>query len=337
MRVFSGMRICRSGFRWHAVSVALLLALVGCGTDGAAELTSPVGAAVVRAEIWLTPAPQDTPVLTKYEIPFQIASDAGRVVARTSQGYLVTENSGRAWRRLAPAVSPRAGAYGDMPAFDVGGTLTVSAVIDDPAGCERVTFRRSGQRPHLARAPDCVAQLAVGDDRRTLLVTTDFGSEGYQPPKPLYISRDDGRTWKRLSLMPNGLSMPNALAADGDIVVSLWATTRPLVISRDSGATWVRLAVPDDDCLSADVRGREIWIACDRRVYHTLDAGHSWRGWDLPNVDLKGSPETAGLIVDSIVAIGPNRAMLATVGTSVLVTSDGGSHWRQRWPVLATR
>jgi photosystem II stability/assembly factor-like uncharacterized protein len=52
-------------------------------------------------------------------------------------------------------------------------------------------------------------------------------------------------------------------------------------------------------------------------------------------VDPNGSPETAGLIVDSIVALGPRRAMVSTIGTSVLVTSDGGARWRQRWPVLA--
>jgi photosystem II stability/assembly factor-like uncharacterized protein len=135
-------------------------------------------------------------------------------------------------------------------------------------------------------------------------------------------------------LLPKGLPQPIALAADGDVVVSLWATIRPLVVSRDGGATWTRLALPRDDCLSADVSGQEIWIACDRRIYRSSDAGQRWQAWNLPDVDLKGSPETAGLIVDGIVALGPHRAMISTLGTSVLVTDDGGAHWRQRWPVL---
>jgi hypothetical protein len=65
------------------------------------------------------------------------------------------------------------------------------------------------------------------------------------------------------------------------------------------------------------------------------DAGRRWQAWNLPDVDPRGSPPAAGLIIDSIAALGPRRARVSTLGTSVLVTADGGAHWRQRWPVLA--
>ena len=294
------------GFRWLAACALLLLTIAGCGANDDAEVTSPVGVAVVPAQVELAPAPRETPVVTKYEVPFQIASDATQVVTRTSQGYLVSKTAGRTWRRLPPAIAPRGDRFGDSPAFDVHDTMTASFVIDPAGLCRRVTFRRSGRPAHVTRAPGpCVGQLAVPDDRRALLLTTDYYVPGYQPARPFYVSRDDGMTWKQVSLLPKGLSQPNALGADGDVVVSLWATIRPLVVSRDGGATWTRLALPRDDCRSADVSGQEMWIACDRRIYRSPDAGQRWQAWNLPDVDLKGSPETAGLIVDRIVALGP--------------------------------
>jgi hypothetical protein len=157
----------------------------------------------------------------------------------------------------------------------------------------------------------------------TVYCVTGYGANN---TNKLFVSRDDGASWKVLPVEPYGF-----LARSDGV---LFASNSGTFVSRDDGERWSESELPGTAkytfSLLAEGLDRVVFGATEQNVYRSTDDGKSWT--QFPDVPV-GPPLQSrinGLCsINGIVFIGFSTAELG-----VYRSSDNGATWRQ-WNVDA--
>ncbi len=157
----------------------------------------------------------------------------------------------------------------------------------------------------------------------TVYCVTGYGAN---TTNKLFVSRDDGVSWKVLPVQPFGF-----LARSDGV---LFASDTGTFVSRDDGERWSVSELPGTTkytfSLLAEGRDRVIFASTEENVYRSTDDGKSWT--QFPDVPV-GPPQPSrinGLCsINGVVFIG-----FSTAEHGVYRSSDNGATWRQ-WTVDA--
>ncbi len=137
----------------------------------------------------------------------------------------------------------------------------------------------------------------------------------------LMTSADGGGTWRGKQAGTTDL-LEVAVSADGRIVLAV-GDGPAILRSADGGGTWQKVGIPGPPNLGSvaiTADGRTAWATGDRGlVIKSVDGGVTWR------VTYQG---TAPLPFSRISASRDGTIVWAAGFTEVIVSTDGGEHWR---------
>jgi photosystem II stability/assembly factor-like uncharacterized protein len=212
------------------------------------------------------------------------------VLANAPESALATEDGGATWSPLGPGLDTEkllrvyAAPGGWWAALERGGLMR----YEEKSG----TWKRAGMLVEEKKAPRALGHLVTE-------MAFTAAAWYIASPEGLFISRDEGATWKGLPLGPVSLPVSSVRASrDGQ---HLWTVSlRGMVFSKDAGATWTWHDLPPEanGAVRLDVADETTLMAMARKgLYVSRDAGKSWQlvanGLpDAPLRDLALSGET---------------------------------------------
>jgi photosystem II stability/assembly factor-like uncharacterized protein len=244
------------------------------------------------------------------------ASRKGPLVMVMTDSLYVSTNGGSTWRERGPAFMRGSGPE-NWVKFD-GRTLLVhrgdSFSISLDAGAswtKRILVRDSLKSTYVG--PD---RMAITDS--ALWLTSDYGA--------LFVSRDQGLTWKRAENLP---VRPALVRAEGKtlMVLPITGTQPDPNWSPDEGATW-KGALAKRDIIDLIRQGGEMWAGSGDRygqgdgVFLSQDSGFTWTREGLD-----------GLEVRDLELNGRGPGLLAATGKGVFARDPtAGKDWHQILP-----
>ena len=344
------------GFRWlhttqgAAMPGALSVAVLGSGRAIAA---GPAGAGTaITSDAGLTWTAEDpaawvgtgaysasgSTALWSNSLGTYLTTDAGRHWAP------VTLPAARGWRYatwLATApddllgIEPNDQDYATLTSAD-GGLHWTRALI-----ARRVSPADTLVGFALGTGPDAVALVGPGSECLSAAQVTKIqqSKPGWSPPSGaslLFTSADGGAHWRKASAdLPFGVSDAVDVAVSGPRIAVTDSCYR-LELSPDSGRHWRAEALGHGQfCLISEF-GREIWLTCGSWLLHSTDGGARWMLYRLPAAAAARHSAALGGVAypfTGVYATGPDSAVTPD-GGSLLLTTDGGRTWTQRWPPL---
>jgi sortilin (neurotensin receptor 3) len=180
--------------------------------------------------------------------------------------------------------------------------------------------------------------------------------ESRVPRLGLIESRDQGRTWDRISLF--GKADFHILRVAGPIVYGFDSGTEKLFVSRDAGETWAKHKPPQPliDLVFEPSDPRHVVASSESRLYQSRDAGATWQrldgqpgylAWPATNALLRigargdvwrsAGPAAAWNFVGllggepaALLAISKRELYAALHDGTIKQSSDGGASWRVR-------
>ncbi len=226
-------------------------------------------------------------------------------------GLFVSRDAGAHWTNMRPGLGPH-------NVFALRQAADGALVVGTAAGIFALPRNAAAWVPHpLPGAAQRVTQLELFPDR--WLAATSAG---------LFISRDEGRSWRGGPLLDEGDLI--ALAAAETTVLA--ASSRAAMFSRDRGETWTRAILPASlTAISGVAVGPEsaLWLATPQGAYVSRDDGRSWEHVlvSLPARNLT----TIAFDVES-------RRLLGTSSSGeIFASADGGHTWTRSahtgWPI----
>jgi photosystem II stability/assembly factor-like uncharacterized protein len=254
-------------------------------------------------------------------------TDPQTVWAGTMSGPYVSHDGGRTWQERRAGMPEPSGSQYSAP---------VEKVLIDPQQPERL--------------------LAFGGSSRR------WQSPGKPAWGVVWESRDDGRSWSRLTTITPQGSSDVADAAGDNIVIAAWATLRPgtiyagatragFLISTDDGRTWTRhnkgLPPAEPQRLAVHPTDPDVlWVAMDNHVpagaaervpgsvLKSTDGGQTWA--DSSQGIRKVVQGADGNLTSRITALAvaasdPNVLYCndsAWNGATTYRSNDGGASWR---------
>ena len=266
---------------------------------------------------------------------------------------LVSSSGGRSWRETGQ-FAVRLATIGRRLAWTTGGGHgepggTVVWRSADTGRSWQPLVRPEGMSPLGVEAAGAwvIANSAIGlvrstDDGQTW---SHFNQPGVDPGRPfvirpgliavpdyrgaLRLSRDDGRSWTRVAVVPkpwNGIdavAFENAshglVAGQGETCTKGGEVPSPIYSTRDGGRTFRHLAdVPvsiESLALQGELAVGTGFGSCEVDLVISRDGGMSWQIEEFPR----------GVFCESA-AITP-RAILLACGTALFVSRDGGTTW----------
>ncbi len=344
------------GFRWlhttqgAAMPGALSVAVLGSGRAIAA---GPAGAGTaITSDAGLTWTAEDpaawvgtgaysasgSTALWSNSLGTYLTTDAGRHWAP------VTLPAARGWRYatwLATApddllgIEPNDQDYATLTSAD-GGLHWTRALI-----ARRVSPADTLVGFALGTGPDAVALVGPGSECLSAAQVTKIqqSKPGWSPPSGAslpFTSADGGAHWRKASAdLPFGVSDAVDVAVSGPRIAVTDSCYR-LELSPDSGRHWRAEALGHGQFCSISEFGREIWLTCGSWLLHSTDGGARWMLYRLPAAAAARHSAALGGVAypfTGVYATGPDSAVTPD-GGSLLLTTDGGRTWTQRWPPL---
>lgn len=235
--------------------------------------------------------------------------DPSDILYATDTRLLRSRNGGRDWSAEPPSIfsGPTL-----TVAFDGSGKVVLAATA---AG----VFRSEDGTPWMS-----IDVPASTLPARSIIAGAAPGRFYLSGARGLYRSDDYGRTWKNV-----GGALPDARVtaitmtrAPAEVV---WIVLEGRVLaSNDAAETWQPrskgLPPGTIETLVGDPASGRLWAAEDGRLYHTEDAGMSWRavGQPLPQ---------PGTRVRGIAASTDATIIVVTSDRGVYRSTDEGNHW----------
>jgi photosystem II stability/assembly factor-like uncharacterized protein len=276
-----------------------------------------------------------------------VSSEVAYAISDSSQGtgFSVlsrTENGGRTWTDLLPALAPA----GQLVALSSTTALGAQDALS-PGSVLRSTDRgRSWQQ--FADLPGVLLQLAFPSRSDGIAVTYEPGTN-YKSYSELWRSTDGGLTWNLTGRLPGKAGFENLgsygpwMSADGDGVLltapqmipwypgagnggpeTVWTTT-------DWGAHWVQEGTLPTDLISsasfacsAACRTWTGWLAVQQQTYSLMRASGQNLA-PLPNSPVASHVQLLGGGTGAAWILSPGPLS----GLSIWRTTDGGLSWQQ--------
>jgi photosystem II stability/assembly factor-like uncharacterized protein len=194
----------------------------------------------------------------------------------------------------------------------------------------------------VAELPFAVALEPIGSDLTSTIRPTGVGWLGasFLPAPSVYVTVDLGQTWRKVDLpAPTSAAPPlrystsvRLTPGDDAVVFVRDLTGHPLAVflSSDLGLSWRTLQLPaagvsEDELTFVD--GHRWWVLRFGRAYRTDDAGVTWADLAVSGVPPAWRLE-AGRAIDARHAWWALVSQENSTLSGLLMTSDGGSHWR---------
>jgi photosystem II stability/assembly factor-like uncharacterized protein len=202
---------------------------------------------------------------------------------------LITTDGGRSWRALR---SPRRlRMFGDVAFTDPRHGLLASGDIADGGMLPVYATRdagRSWRRLHVPQRVQHGAQAALAPG-------AVFIPNGIDPPRYslAFLSSDDGAHWQTTRLPASSWWQCHGAGAAPAIWISCAGDVSPgstvLLISPDRGKSWTEVRARRRLDSVIPVAAQEAWATSGGTLWHTVDAGHTWRQvWLRVPSDVRG-------------------------------------------------
>lgn len=303
--------VCRNGNAWVRALLpffsVFVLALAAGGPYAAAQTWVPVGVPGGNVR--------------------ELAEDPrnpDRVYLGTAEGMLYrSEDGGRRWTRLSPGF-PRRGCSLDEIVVDRRGVVYIGFWEIHGRGGGVAWSDDRGETFHFLRGMEghAVRALAIAPtNRRALAAGT---------PDGVYLSRDAGTTWTRIT--PEGhpdLRNFGSLAFDPVDARVIYAGTWHLPWKTvDGGETWTRMdrgMIDDSDVMTLTIepgRARTVFATACTGIYRSRDGGERW-------TKLKGIPYSNRRTRSFALGREDRNILLAGTTLGLWISRDGGGSWRR--------
>jgi len=293
--------LSRSNFRLRSTALALILVTTPLGGQNSADLHTPV--CLIRAD----------------------PHHKGTLIAGTATARLFrSRDGGRTWSPLSFPTQLRS---------------TLHALFVDPTLPDVYWAAVSSETPALAGVYRSVDEGATWTPvpalaQKQVWALTPWQVDGHViaagTEKGIYLTRDGGRDWTRISLLGAQWPYPVvSLAFDPANSNILYAGTPHLAWkTEDGGAVWrpIHRGMPEDsDIFSLDVDARKptrLFVGTCGGVYRSLDGGSTWSSLERA---------LGGQIRTYVVTRAPQRPDAVYAGTSagLMVSRDSGANWRR--------
>lgn len=246
-----------------------------------------------------------------------------RVYLGTSDGMLYrSDDGGRHW------VHPN-------PGFPARGVSLDQIVVDDHGGVIVGWWEIGGNGGGVARSEDggrtftTMRGLGPQPVRALALAPGDSRSLAAGTPDGVFLSRDGGRTWQRITAeQGSDLHDVASLAFDAEDANVLYAGTRHLAWKTENGgALWRKIhdgMVDDSHVMTMSpnpfVRDDVFATACTG-IYHSHDGGATWKR-------LGGIPDSSRRTRAFRRSATDPDLLLAGTTKGLWISEDGGERWR---------
>jgi photosystem II stability/assembly factor-like uncharacterized protein len=178
------------------------------------------------------------------------------------------------------------------------------------------------------------ADIDIVSPRLIFAVQSGPGRGG---PSVVRRSTDGGSTWKTIFReRKRGVFRVHFADVRHGFIVERQGRKFPhfgytlLASTVDGGRSWSRHGIPAD--LPVSFHGRDVWIGHDLSavIWHTTDAGETWRLTASARFLDPGSPD---LLEPHSPVLGATHAVIVPTGAGPVETTDDGRTWRPaRWP-----
>jgi len=216
-------------------------------------------------------------------------AEPGRAGQRLHRGFVLLAVLGVAGAIAAGALLWESSGGGEqvftgVPVTDPG-PVHVHGLGIDPAdgslyiathtGLWRVAPAETKARRVTDRRQDTMGFSVAASDRFLGSGHPDL-RESRTPLLGLIESRDQGRTWDKVSLF--GKADFHILRVAGQLVYGFDSTSGRLFVSRDGGHTWATHTPPEPllDLVADPEDARQIVASSEARLYRSRDAGKTW-------------------------------------------------------------
>jgi photosystem II stability/assembly factor-like uncharacterized protein len=243
-----------------------------------------------------------------------------RVYLGTADGILYrSDDSGVSWSRLNPGF-PLRGCSLDEIAIDPRGTVYVGYREVSGSGGGVARSVDGGQSFTLLKGieGESVRALALSPSNRRVIAAGALTG--------VFLSRDAGESWKRITPDQADLRNIESLAFDPDDPRVLYAGTWHLAWkTRDGGATWLPIhqgMIDDSDVMTLTVLGadpRILYATACSGIYRSTDAGEHW-------TKLRGIPFSSRR-TRAFALAGIEKLLLAGTTEGLWISDDGGEQW----------
>jgi hypothetical protein len=251
--------------------------------------------------------------------------DSRLIFTNSSDGYLagdnglaVTRDGGKVWSVISSDWTVGLAAFG-KEVWAISNRCSSSSCSPDVV---RGTTDDGYHWETLGELPAAFEATGVASLAMTSASTATFVTDGAPqsqsdttPTDPfatngVYVTDDDGATWRLSSSCPSGYTNPNQVAAtpasDASSASSLWRTCNGGLFSMYQGAPAVG----------------------NKLIFRSLDGGKSWSL--QASYSDAGAPRGQGLApaayIESLVSLSGSKALLAT-SEGLFGTEDGGRTW----------
>ena len=247
-------------------------------------------------------------------------SDDGRrlVAGQIGGGYIYTStDAGGSWTRKDSAGNNN---WATIDSSADG--LTLVAGTYSNAGGGRIHVSRDGGLSWAVKRPDGVGgptswkSLSLSSDGSVILAAPDRTS-GY-----LYLSKDFGENWTKLTSSPLGASNWKSVSMSEDgVLLFAGAANGQVFTSADSGASWTMRAqaFPGLASVASSATGRTLIVGTNTFLYTSADAGESWAKQNVPSA-----------MWQAVATSADGTKLIAVQGRetgSVYTSADSGETW----------